>query len=561
MSGLIIPIAPSDETWRLWNRKQIYTGKPDGGNRVPNVGDTVISKQAGRVIFQEVMQVDPITGLSELSPLEIGSSGGDGDTSVVDGGLSPVVMTSLGGINGFIESYRCFIDQSVRPHTLSMDFRLKTYGSETMYMKVVIGNDIEKGEVISRMYDHTGVFISESIPLEIVSMEDTTNISVRRPVVGYSSKGLDNGELVTAIFYTESGRAVQVQSMLVRNSTWVRTMNDPVKYITSIHLESPFISEADTRVLDIPINIPVSAIPLKGVVTYSTGEKKELPVDGTKFALFGLNRFVSTKLGNRQPISLVYYLSPGEIGYGSVSSEMMHITETYNVQTTGVDGAYSLRVYSYPQWVDNISGYRLRHFLYSLKRDTWYDITENVTIAANSPGFQPTGYGVEQNITFAIDLSIVDRNNFKPYIHLQTTAITLRAPGTENRTNWTVGYINTEAPYGTNLVAASEFVNVNLSRLRINNGKGSLEHWIRDVYRTIQPVYDNTSEAEAPDPNYFLLRVGTWELECPISAWESTFTVPRTLSATDLVTIHFFRRSNNTDIHLGVAGLIVRRIN
>ena len=215
MSTLIVPQQPTDNQWRLWHRSQIYTGLPSGGSRVPNKGDTVVSTEAGRLLYYEVVSVDDVTGLSTLSPLEIGSGGGAGvigDGSIDGGGSSggsggssntgfgSVVMTSLGGVSGFIESYRCFIDQSVRPHTLSMDFRLKTYGSETMYMKVVRGNDIEQGEVISRMYDHTGTFISESVPLEIVTMDEVNNVSVRRPMVGYSSKGLPNGELVTAIF-------------------------------------------------------------------------------------------------------------------------------------------------------------------------------------------------------------------------------------------------------------------------------------------------------------------------------------------------------------------------
>ena len=557
MSNITVPILPTDNTWRLLNKDQVYTG-PDGkGNLVPNVGDTLMSTSSGIILYYEVLSVDLVTGLSEVMLLTVGNEDQSGGGS----GIGATVETSLGGVNGFIESYRCFIDTSVVPHTLTMDFRLKTHGTETMYMKVILGSDVEKGEVISRMYDHTGSFISQNIPLELVTMEKDTNVCVKRPLVGYSSKSLNNGELVTAVFYTEEGRVVRIQQMLVRNSTWIRTLNDKVKYIESIRLESPFMSEGDDRVLDIPINIPTSNIPLRGVVKYNDGEEIVLPVDGTKFALFGLNRFVSSKLGNRQPLSLVYYLSRGEIGYGSVNNDIMQINERYYAQTTHVVGAYTLRIFTYPKWVDSISGYELKHYLYSLDRDTWYDVSDKVTAAVNSPGYNPLAYGVEQHLTFALDLTKVDANRYKAYTHIQNTIVTLRYEADDTRTSWTVGHLADMPHYGADISAKAEYVNTNLTKLDITANKTSLSTWLAATFHRMYAIYNSQAETQAPEPNYMLVRVGNWEIVCPVEMWNTIFTVPKSVTEKDLVTIHFIKRTNNTDLQLGVVAMLPKRTN
>lgn len=264
-------------------------------------------------------------------------------------------------------------------------------------------------------------------------------------------------------------------------------------------------------------------------MNYSDGSKKTLPIDGTKFALFGLQRFVSTILGQKQPLTLIYYLSPDEVSYGSVPGDTMHLTESYLATTIKVDGAYSVKLFTYPAWIDAINGYRLTHFLYNLERDEVFEVTALVELAANSPAFNPLAYGVSQDITFALDLSKVS-SRFKNYRHLQTTRISLLRPGLDDNTNWTVNYDNTLPAYGVSdegagLKAEVEFINSNLWYLSIDNGFGSVEHWLREVYEKTLPLYDQTAEDKAPTPNYFRLIAGAYTMEAPVSMWNHKFTV------------------------------------
>lgn len=545
-TNTIVPIMDPNRGWRMWHIDEIFTGEGTG-KFVPNVDDMVISWTDG---FMRVTQVDYSTGISVLTPHS---------TPMETGALDEENRLLGVGPGRISESYRIFIDTSVTPHTMAFDGRLKMYGTGVKWVKVFLGTKLDGGEVISRQYDSQGTLLGENIPMELVSGA-SASAAIKRPKVGYSAKSLPNGETVTAVFYDDEGSIVSTSVLLVMNTNWIRRLNDAQKYVTAIEMESPFLSDADSRVLECPINIPIDAITRRGIVTYSTGEKKTLPIDGTKFRLFGLQRFVSTILGQRQPISLMYYLSPDETAYGSVNGETMHLVEDYLATTVKVEGAYSVKLFTYPVWIDAINGYRLEHFLYNLERDEVYNVSSLVRLAANSQSFKPLDYGVSQDLTFVVDLSQVDAR-FKDYRHLQTTRITLLRPGTENATNWTVTYDRMKEPYGDGLTADLTFINSNLYTLKVDNGFGSAEHWLREIYEPTLPLYDETSEDKPPVPNYFRLIAGSFEMEASLSMWNHEFTINSPLAAGENVYIQFFRRTSTTDLQLATAGLILRRIN
>lgn len=550
----VVPIVDPDRGFKMWHIDEIFTGQEgmteDEKRYVPNEGDLVFSTTEG---FMVVEEVNYTTGLSVLKPWdEVRETGVGSSQANLLLGVGPGKIS---------ESYRVYLDTSVTPHTLAFDARLKVYGTTTKYLKVFRGTRIENGEVISRQYDQNGSLLGEDIPLEMARTEDVNNLAIKAPQVGYSSKSLEDGEIVTAVFYDDAGDVVSISHLLVKNTSFIRTMNESTKYITSIEIESPFLSKSDNRVLECPINIPIEAIARMGVVTYSNGEKARMPIDGTKFDLYGLRRFVSTILGQRQPITLTYRLSPNEVAYGSVPGATNHITEDYLATTTKVDGAYSVKLFSYPTWVDDTSGYRLVHFLYNLERDEVYDVTQHVELAANSKAFEPKEYGVAQDITFAVDLSKVS-NRFKNYRHLQTTRIVLRRPGLDtNTTNWTVQFDRGEEAYGEGLKAELEFINSNLWNLRIDNDFGSMEHWLREIYDKTLPLYDKTSEDKPPTPTHFRLIAGNYSNEWPVSMWNEAFTLNTIQDAGENVYLQFFRRTSQTDLELSTAALIIRQIN
>jgi hypothetical protein len=557
MSGTIVPISDPDRGWKFWNIKEIYTGPTGLGRYVPNENDLVFSFVDG---FLRVANVDYSTGLSTLVPAQMGgvSGGGAGGGGAPGPSLDGLLMSAGPGTDA--ESYRCYIDTSVTPHTLSVDARLKFYGTTVKYCKVFAGTNIENGEVISRQYDQNGTLLGENIPLELVLTETGDNLAIKTPMVGYTSRALPNGEVVTVVAYDDSGAAVSIRRLLVRNTSWVRTLNASTVYVTGIELECPFLSEADNRVLELPINIPLDAIHMRGVVHYSNGYSKLLPIDGTRFNFFGIRAFVSTILGQRQPCTLVYYLGENEVGYGTNPGEVMTMSESYLATTVKVDNAYSVKLFTYPVWVDEVSGYRLHHFLYNLEREEVWDATQYVEIAANSPAFDPNLYATTQNLVFAVDLSRVD-SRFRNYRHLQATSVTLLRHGNEHGSKWTITYDKMKPSYGDNIHANVEFINANLWKLKVDNGLPSKEVWLRETYEKVLPLYDATSEANPPEPNMFKLIAGSHQMTYGIDSWNQELTINNLLRAGDVVYIQFIRRNSVTDLQLATVAMPIRLIN
>lgn len=551
MSNDVLKIKDPNRGWRQWNIDELYT-EDSGveGRYVPNENDLVWSRDDGWFYVEEV---DYTTGLSVLKPWK-----GLDET----GGTQVERDVLLGSGPGRIsESYRLYIDTSVTPHTMDFDRRMKVHGTRAQYVKVFRGSVIEQADVISRMYDQQGTLLGEEIPLELVATDTLENVAIKAPQSGCSAQELPDGETVIAVFYGGDGVPVSKSILIVENTSFIRQAHSATKYVTSIELDSPFLSDADDHVLECPINLPMEAVAARGIVRYSNGETKTMNIDGTKFRIFGLQKFISTIMGQKQPFTLVYYLSPGEVGYGSVSGNTMHLTESYMATTTKVDGAYSLKLFSYPSWVDEINGYRLTHHLYNLDRDVVYDVTQHVTLAANSRAFDPLAYGLSQDLTFSLDLSKVS-SIFKNYRHLQTTRITLRRPGLDSvDTNWTVQFDRAKEPFGEGLKAEVEFVNSNLWRLKLDNGLGSVESWLREVYDKTYPLFDKTSEDKPPVPTHFKMIAGSHESEYPISMWDHEFTLSNILEAGENVYLQFFKRTSQTDLQLSTAALILRQTN
>lgn len=527
--------------WRQWYVDEIYTGDEIEGKVVPNVDDAVFSYNAP---LQRIIEVDYTTGLSRSIP--VNPLPGSEELTEAD-----VLLGAFPGSPR--ESQVIYLDDSILPRRLSFDSRLRHPGTEVAFCKVILGSNIDSGEVISRMYDNNGVLLGENIPLVAVPQNPEGGAVAKVPANAFCSKSLPNNELVTAIFYNQEGNVVSFAQLTVYNTKWIRDLNESVKYVSGIHLESPHMSDSDNKTLNCPINLPMSSIMMRGVVTYTDGTRRELPIDGTKFYLMGLHQTVSTQLGFRRPFSLSYRLANDEKSVHSTENPRL-IVESYTAVTTKVDGAYSVKLFSYPEWVDGINGYRLRHWLYNLERAEYFEVTQYVELTASSPSFEPLGYGFRQNLHVALDLSRVS-DQFNPHRHLQNIYITLRAHATELTTNWSVNFDKNREDYGINLAAVVNVINQNLWEVDITCGIETIEEWVNRLYRDTKPIYDETAEIEAPEPNYFRLTVGNFSQTYPISMWNTLFRLSSTAQNGQNVYIHFFRRTGTEDLQLAVAAI------
>ncbi|MBE0438140.1 MAG: hypothetical protein IBX57_00035 [Gammaproteobacteria bacterium] len=548
MSEVLVPIHDPDRGFRIWHLSEIFRG-PNTGRYIPNKDDLVLDWDTG---MYRVVGNDLSTGLSRLEPW-YGPKEGEGVT--LENSLLGIDIGNQG------ESFRAYIDTSVTPHTLACDSRLHIHGTAPTSIKVFKGTDIsDTGTVISAMYDRNNQLLGENIPLELVTMPDANNKAIKTPVVGHTLSKLDDGEVVTAVVYDDLGYVRSYSTLLVKNTTFIRSTEANRKYITSIHLESPFLDKNEPNVLRLPINVAISDVPVIGVVTYSDGSQMKLPANGGKFKLYGMTHFVSTIVGQKIPLVLTYHLSPDEINYGAQAGDSKHISVEYWGTTTEFEKSYSVKIFAFPRWVDGIRGYELDYWLYNLDRHKVYNITNLVTFTNNSEFFRPLQYNVKQKLVLSVEMDKVD-TAYPKYKFVQAIDLTLMSPGTSDQTKWLVGFQPNQDPmYGHDLVAKVQFVNTDYWLVDITSGFNSKEEWLRHVYYDAKPLFNPLSEDEAPMPNLLVLKTKNNRYEVPSDDWDDHIEFVNDLNDGENLMIEFVYRLDETDLQLGVAALPVKAV-
>ncbi len=557
----VSPLYTPDARWTTWRRSDLYMGGPGANRYVPKEGDLVFDMDQGAQQLV-VDSVDPATLIPILSPVV--ALAGDGEFTDQDMllGVGPGTQA---------DTYRIYIDKSTTPYSLAVDARLNVAGSMVSTCKIFTGADFnDDTAVISHLYDTQGNITANQIPLELVADVTsslvsgasgtglvTSNYALKTVPVCYTMANLLDAEVVTAVFYSDAGKVVSKRQLLVENTGFIRSPSLSTKYITDISLECPFLSTADTTLLQLPINILLSGLNLIGVIEYSDGTTRRLPVDGTKFVMQGMAAYLTTVVGTPANVVLQYFLDPSEISYSSTNvGSRRFLTKTYKLITMDEQGAYNIKLYGYPVWQDSVSGYYMRWMMYNGDRAATYDVTDLVTYSPSAAPFSPLLYGTQQNIVAQLNLYAVNPA-FRNYNFTQAVGVTLWGPGTQRTTNWTVQFTPSQnPPYGPNLHATLTLVNVTYNILNLASGFTSLADWLAAVYTPTLPLI-GPNETQAPTPNFYRIRFGSFDQYFPINQWNVDMQIQNGLGDSGTVFIEFIYRTSNNDAQLSMAALPV----
>lgn len=543
----VSPIYNSDRRWQIWNMNEIYLGTIASNKYVPKIND-IVFEIIGSTITKYIVEDISLTTLIPTFREE--------DTVTPTTNFSTEDILFGVGPGTQSDTYRVYIDKSVLPYRLAVDSRLMVAGTMCKWAKIFKGALLtDNGNVVSRMYDASGNLLSENIPLELVADNLINNYSIKTVTPCYTNVDLLDGEVVTAVFYDDAGFIVSKRQLLVENTSFIRAVDASAKYIIGISLKSPFISPNDYKLIQYPINVPLNGLNLTGVVSYSNGEIREYPVDGTKFKIFGFDNYVATLPGQKIKVVLNYSLGPNEHNYISLSGGEKHISEEYEAYTLNSDGSYNVKLYAIPVWIDGVNGYALEWFMYNLNRNIRYNVTPYVVINHINGSFNPTKYGTVQKLNVSINIKDADVS-YKNYIHVQTIDIVLNKQGTERYDNWGVGYTSDQLPrYGTGNFAKALFLNTNNWMLKINSNAVNLDDWLDKVYHRTLPLLDNYHDEVALKPTHFTLIVNGAYIEYPISNWQSELMINGTFVNNSTLFIQFFIRTSTNDLQLSIGAM------
>ena len=545
----ISPLFDPEGLWRIWSRAEIYFGPstPAAGLHVPKKLDYIIDPLTFETWIVEYLdEVTLIPTLRVIKPA--GSTYTLSDDDVLFG-VGP-------GTDA--ETYRAYLNDSVTPHTLTVDQRLKINGSLSSYAKIFLGSDVSDatGEVISKMYDASGNFLSTSVPLELVALDSHVNYSVKAVKRCHITKKLADSERITIVIYADDGHVVSKRQLLIMNSDTIADINDGVKYVTEIALESIWLSPTVADQLDYPLNIPMDALNLIGVVHYSDGTVLRLPVGNGKFEMLGLEGRLSTIPGQPHELVLRYTLSAGEQAIATVGANGRYITKPYRIVTTNPNNSISVKLFGYPFWESDVAGYRMRWWLMNLSRNMFFDVTQHVKYAESTGPFNPLLYGYMQRKAVSINLRDVS-GSFIPFTHTQVVDIVLNNPPTNDAApSWTVGTESSDTypRFGSEVYGKR----VSATLANFTSGHGTYEQWLLNFYRQTRPLVDVDSEVEAPAPTHFFIGYAGQETEWSVDQWDQDMSIGQAIADKTTAYFRFVKRTASGDMQLSYAAAIIK---
>lgn len=560
----VAPVYNPNGGWQIHNFNDIYTGQQGYGKVVPLVGDEVHNPVGTTIDIYVVTAIDPLTLVATLTQVTDSNAGnGTGDITPADVLLGTGTTTQP-------STFTLYYDDSTMPYGLVVDARYTVHGSMCQTCKIFKGNYLSSStDIISLVLDASGNIISEAIPLQLVGSETVKNIAIKAVPPAYTNAQLVDGELVTAVFYDANGSVVSKQQMIVESTSWIIQPNAMHKYIVSIDLESPFISPSNGNLLQFPLNVTMSGLDLMGVVTYSDGSKNTLPVDDTKFSIYGLAGYMSTQVGQQFEIVLKYTLGPNESSMKLQVGANGQISKTYGAMTMAIDNAYSFKLYGFPNWQSQALGYGLQWFLYDMNRNISYDVSDKVVINTNFEPWQPKAYGILQTLNVSIDVSLADPS-FSSYVHAETAEIVLNGIGDQSGYYpWSVAFTPGQNPrYSAFALGTHQLNNTVNWELDISNNVTTLDTWLATVYYPTVPLFDSNIENAPPPPTHFNIISNGVTTRFPVSAWNSKIAMGNGMPEFTNIIIEFVMATNTGDLQLSVAampvidtGLIVNNLN
>lgn len=537
-----------DMSWKIWNINDIYRGNPDTRElHHVSIGDMVIDLSGGIERRYYVKSIDDATRVPELIPLrQLKESDNQNDVS-----------TFAVGPGWASESWRCFYDDTVEPHSLRVDGKFYCHGSLATHCKIFAGVDTDKykGKVISQYRDINSNQVSENIPLELVGFRD--NVAIKTPMIAHTTHKLQDGDVVTVVTYSADGVVFQQDRLIVVKTADVRRSEVGKRFVESIELVTPFLSESDDREVLFPINMDKEAVFLMCRINYSDGQHKELAVDGGRVQLHGWDTYIPSVRGKALPLVLQYQLADNEESTEALRGTNRFMTKTYTARTKEVDGAYSVRLSILPQW--NGSEWELGYRLHNLDRNISYDVSDVVEAASNSVPFNPRKFGVAQRVVVALQLDKVN-SSFYRFRHVQAFEVSVMGPPTMNTSPFYIGYHSGQDPYYGQDVKAVLSSQGDRHYLDFSSSAQTQTDWLEKLFYRTEPMYNRFAETEAPKPTHVIFRAPGVEETFDINNWRGQNEIPTTIPNGTVGSLEWILKDNNTVMYLGASPIVVKGV-
>lgn len=544
----IVGIPNPTRRYTQWHIREVYgLGGAVTNVHIPNVDDTVLDLMNNRLYRVVSLSSENIPTL-ELVNLAGISGVGRTDTIL---GTGPGLCS---------EGYRIYVNNKVTPHPCFIDNRVIIPGSGNSYIKIFKGFDVtDSSHVVSGVFNSAKRMVSENIPLENVVIPHYPANTYKVATPAHLTETLEDGEVVTVVVYTSAGSMSLRFTLLVVNTEFVRNIDASKKHITDISLVTPYISDSDDLVVEIPLSMTTNSASFIGKVTYSDGSSTTYPVDNDKFSLHGFDTYVASRVGDILPVVLRYALSNTENANLVNTVNGKHfINKQYSIKTVESDSRYSIKLFALPVWDTPTLRWKLQYWLYSLSRDTVIDVTRHVEPSVNSTPFIGNLFGTAQRLVVSFNMDKLGPS-YSYYRHVETIEVTLNHPVTSSPVSayYEVKY-DSDSIVGSHVLARVSGPANNYT-LDLSNGFGEASALVQRWYSASSPLVYPFNEDRAPYPTNVRIIIGSWSREIDVADLTKPITgVTAAIGNGTPVLVEFVRISNLNRLELGKVALVAR---
>ena len=529
--------------WKTWSMDEIYLGEQGTGKYVPKELDHVVKPKTNERWY--VKSLPKTTLVPELEPLGFSNN-------MVLSSTDLLFSTAPGSPS---QAVRVFIDDTVYPYRLDVDAFAQIRQVQAAYVKLIYGPLYGEHEIISQVLDATGNLVTDKVSLSLTALEPGwTNYSIKTVDPCYTNRKFRNGDLLTLVVYSQSGHVLSTAPLAVVNSNTIRDLNQPLRYIRSIGIESPYLSETEPNLLLLPLNWTTASMNMMGVLHYSDGRIVKLPIDGRKFKLIGGDQLLSNIPSHEFDMSLNYLLDPTEAAAPEIATFSRSIPFPLRVRITEINNSYTAKLFGVLFFDKTVNVYRLRWWMLNMDRREAYEVTSLVKTAANSQVFNGSLFGVVQRIQVTLNLRDVFPT-IKPFYHTQVADITIYGLPTDYRAPWNIkNHHLDERAYGGGLNAEI----TSPTALTLKGRAATQTEWLEKTYSTLYTlVEDPNNPALRIKPSHVVVQYKTASVRVPITDWDRTVNMGVELVDGETVTLTWVKETASGDMYLAVGGLVL----
>ena len=397
--------------------------------------------------------------------------------------------------------YYLFYDDRVRPTQLNVDSKLVFFGQGLAEYRLLRRNPSGVDEHISMYIDTDGVARGERIPLASVPGLDTIKVATNC----HNTFVLKDGDVVTMQLFDTSGVQAAELTLFAKRATLLNDMAASATPIVEFNAEC-LQTRGDN--FYVYTNQDINHLNIQPYVVYSDGTRKDIPVDNQKCFIHGLEDFVASFPGYKQPIVIKYHLTPREIATNPIIEDRSRFLACVkDIVVVPNMTKYTAKLTCIPVWNFTTRSYDMEYYVYTDRRDGIYRVTDQIQYVDNT-SFNGFAFGIEQRLAVRLDLQGIYASD-DPIIHIQNIFITLKTYTAyeryiiKNSKHDSYAYGVDVTLYRRPVIHYDDVLGMYFVPTTIHN---NLQSFLEAFYYASRPMYDTSIETSPIAPTHFTIR-------------------------------------------------------